>query len=100
MYQYNNEQNVWSCNIPDDMRNEVSFILRPSSNSTDRQTYEFRYNTSNQSTLNRGANRLYVADDLNAVTGTDYYGHGHWVAVGDSDGAGHDSGGGLEGDDF
>ena len=104
MYTYNdNDHTVWFCNIPGDMRNEVSFILRPSARSTvDNKTYEFRYNTSNppQSTLDRGPNRLYVADDLNAVSGTTYYGHGHWVAVGDSDGSGHDNGGGFEGDDF
>ena len=104
MYTYNdndhNDHTVWFCNIPGDMRNEVSFILRPSANSSDTQIYEFRYDTSNNSTLNRESNRLYVADDLNAVTGTTYYGHGHWVAVGDSDGSGHDNGGGFEGDDF
>lgn len=100
MYQYNNtDQTVWFCNIPGDMRNEVSFILRPPTNSNNLQNYEFRYDKSNNSTLDRGPNRLYVADNL-GLAQFGYHGHGHWVAVGDSDGAGHDNGGGFEGDDF
>ena len=99
MYKYNNSTNTWFCNIPGDMRNAVSFELRPVNGNGD--VYQFRYNTNNQSTLDRGANRLYVADDLNAVAISElnYKGHGHWIAVGDSDGTGHDSGN-LDGDDF
>jgi len=105
MYKYNdtngnNNNTVWSCNIPGDMRKNIYFILQPPVSDSSGQTYTFCYNTSNQSTLDRGANRLYAADDLNQVTGQSYLGHGHWIAVGDSDGAGHDDGGGFEGDDF
>lgn len=105
MYKYNdtngnNNNTVWSCNIPGDMRKNIYFILQPPVSDSSGQTYTFCYNTSNQPTLDRGANRLYVADDLDQVTGQSYLGHGHWIAVGDSDGAGHDDGGGFEGDDF
>lgn len=93
----NNKQ--WYCNIPGDMRMNISFILRPRSADSGLPTYEFRYDTANRPTLDRGANRYYVADNLTeALNG--YLGHGHWIAVGDSDGAGHDDGGGFEGDDF
>lgn len=95
MYPYNetSENKTWSCNIPGDMRKNIYFVLMPPSGASGDPTYIFQKNTSNQSTLDRGANRLYVADNLTGPAG-------HWVAVGDSDGAGHDSGGGFEGDDF
>lgn len=100
MYKYIDSQDgEWSCNIPGDMRKNISFVLRPS-NSSD-QTYEFTVNTSGQSTLDRGSNRQYVADKLEPKTSGDYTTcQGHWVAIGDSDGSGHDSGGSFDGDDF
>ena len=95
MYRYNeNDDNIWSCNIPGDMKNKISFILRP--NVPNRTTYSFVVDRNNNSTLNRGANRLYVAEMVDTDNSTCY---GHWVALGDSDGTGHD-GGDLDGDDF
>lgn len=104
MYKYTDasDNKVWSCNIPGDMRKNIYFILRPPASSQDETTYSFAIDTSGNSTVDRGANRLYVADDLTSqtVNNLTYNCHGHWVAVGDSDGSGHDSGGGFEGDDF
>ncbi len=95
MYKYTNasDNKVWSCNIPGDMRKNIYFVLQPPPAASGDPTYIFQKNTANQSTLDRGSNRLYVADNLTGPAG-------HWVAVGDSDGAGNDSGGGFEGDDF
>lgn len=95
MYKYTDasDNKVWSCNIPGDMRKNIYFVLQPPPAASGDPTYIFQKNTSNQLTLDRGSNRLYVADNLTGPAG-------HWVAVGDSDGAGHDSGGGFEGDDF
>lgn len=93
------DNNQWSCNIPGDMRKNISFVLRPKNADSNLQTYEFRYDKENNPTLDRGANRYYVAYDLKAAS-NGYLGRGHWIAVGDSDGAGHDDGGGFEGDDF
>ncbi len=93
----------WACNMPGDMSNEVSFELRPSDSSL--PTYKFTQDTNGNSTLDRGVNRLYTADDTtqpNAQDITDAsYSQctGHWVALGDSDGGGSDIGE-LEGDDF
>lgn len=90
-----NVNNIWSCNIPGDMRNKVSFVLR----STDETKYLYIFfkDPHNNETYNREANRKYVVDVINTETGDC---SGHWVAIGDSDGAGHDNGGGFEGDDF
>lgn len=95
MYKYTNasDNKIWSCNIPGDMRKNIYFVLQPPPTASGEPTYIFQKNTANQPTLNRGSNRLYVADNLTGPAG-------HWVAVGDSDGAGNDSGGGFEGDDF
>lgn len=96
MYKANNSvNNIWSCNIPGDMRNKVSFVLR----STDKTKYLYAFtkDTKNNETYDRGANRKYVVDVLNPETGKCC---GHWEAIGDSDGAGNDNGGGFEGDDF
>lgn len=95
--------NQWTCNIPGDMRNQISFILRPGAHSErDNKTYKFTMSSkvANQNTLDRGANRLYVAELTSATSGQyDKY-RGYWMALGDSDGAGHDSGGSFDGDDF
>ena len=102
------DNKTWTCNIPGDMRNEITFILRPSSNSvSDNKTYIFCKNSRAPSgtdsdsalyyTYDRGPNRLYTAETLDA-TNTNLCA-GYWVAIGDSDGAGHDSGN-LDGDDF
>ena len=100
MYTYNeNEDHIWSCNIPGDMRNQISFILR--SSDTSKRTYVFRYSskTAGALTYDRGANRVYVAE-LGPYTAEDYTTcQGYWMAIGDSDGTGHDSGD-LDGDDF
>lgn len=102
MYRYTNaaDNKVWSCNIPGDMRKNIYFILQPTSVSN-QPTYRFSVDTNGNPTLDRGANRMYVADDLTTIThdNTTHNCHGHWVAVGDSDGAGHDEGE-LDGDDF
>lgn len=102
MYPYRTDSGnyTWSCNIPGDMTNKIYFILRPTSasNGDNLLTYQFTKDTSGASTYNRGANRLYVADTLNTTTPADS--RGHWIAVGDSDGAGSDDGGNVDGDDF
>lgn len=104
MYKYTDaaDNKVWSCNIPGDMRKNIYFVLKPPTSVTDKTTYIFAVNAEGQSTRDRGANRLYVADGLTNVDvgQTTYNCYGHWIAVGDSDGSGHDSGGGFEGDDF
>ncbi len=101
MFKYNSgvsdaNNTEWSCNIPGDMKKNISFVLRPKTSGT---VYEFKYSDAGQSvsTLDRETNRLYQADFID-TEGTVCY--GHWIAIGDSDGAGHDSGGGFEGDDF
>lgn len=105
MYKYNdNISNMWSCNIPGDMTKYISFILRPSGASSDQTTYQFTYSSkvSGQTTYDRGANRMYVAESALGspqVSGNNKTHKGYWVAVGDSDGAGND-GGELDGDDF
>ena len=100
MYKYiENIDGEWCCNIPGDMRKNIYFVLRPSGDSG--TTYTFTVDTNGNSTLNRGANRLYIADSLTPYTSGDYSTcQGHWVAVGDSDGSGHDGGGSFDGDDF
>lgn len=100
MYKYNDAiDNVWSCNIPGDMRKNITFILRPSKDGE--RVYEFKYNSkiSGEFTYDRGANRLYVAQDGQYIANDYTTCQGYWVAVGDSDGAGHD-GGSFDGDDF
>lgn len=97
MYPYSNNSDTWSCNIPGDMRNKIYFILRPTSASTDNKTYVYTKDEAGNETYDRGANRLYVADTLDTSTPDNC--RGHWVAIGDSDGAGND-GGNLDGDDF
>lgn len=95
MWAYNNNDNVWSCNIPGDMRNKITFFLRPISG--EGTVYEFTKdsNDSSKNTFDRGSNRLYVAKTLDGLNSS-----GYWKAIGDSDGAGHDSGGNFDGDDF
>ena len=97
MYPYNGSDDCWSCNIPGDMTNKISFILRPISGTG--TIYEFTHSAknNNSTTYDRGVNRKYVAKTLNTDTPLSSY--GDWVAIGDSDGAGHDSGN-LDGDDF
>lgn len=103
MYSYNNNENVWSCNIPGDMTNKISFVLRPINPSG--TTYEFTkdFNDSSKTTYDRGADRMYVAKTINSTVNQNTKiadsCAGYWRAVGDSDGAGHDSGD-LDGDDF
>lgn len=102
MYKVNpNDANnkVWTCNIPGDMRNRISFILRSSDSS--KPTYKFIYDSkhSGQYSYNRGANRLYVAELGPYTSGNNETCQGYWMAIGDSNGAGHDSGE-LDGDDF
>lgn len=92
MYDYNGatQGNIWTCNIPGDMQEHIVFVLQKKGADTE---YRFSTTTGGASTTNRGVNRLYIADTLDTP-------HGHWVAIGDSDGAGSDEGGGFEGDDF
>ena len=103
MYKYTDaaDNKVWSCNIPGDMHKNIYFILQPPASVSDQPTYLFSVDTNGNPTLDRGSNRLYVADDLTTSTHDNitHNCHGHWVAVGDSDGAGHDEGE-LDGDDF
>lgn len=115
MYKYiDNDDTEWVCNIPGDMRKNISFILRPpGGNGTE---YVFRVNSKTQSTdisgdsaftsltddkktLDRKSNRRYVVDVL-ANTEAPAYCRGYWQAIGDSDGTGHDTIGDLDGDDF
>lgn len=103
MYAYspdliNKETNTWSCNIPGDMRRNITFILRPKSG-TQGTTYIFSHNTNDSSkdTYDRGTSREYEITAAAASNTSQCL--GHWVAIGDSDGAGHDSGN-LDGDDF
>ena len=95
MYDYNGatQGNIWTCNIPGDMQEHIVFVLQKKGDDTE---YRFSATTGGASTTNRGVNRLYIADTLDTQDGP----HGHWVAIGDSDGAGSDEGGGFEGDDF
>lgn len=98
MYKYSDDiDNMWSCNIPGDMTKNISFILRPANEGT---VYQFTMSSKNdgETTYDRGANRLYVAE-FGPAGGDFSKCRGYWVAVGDSDGAGHDSGG-FDGDDF
>lgn len=117
MYKYiENVDGEWTCNIPGDMRNKISFILRPGSNSADSNTYKFCVNskevnqdvadatafgnlTTAQTTFNRGSNRQYIVD---VARNSSYPAgcRGYWKAIGDSDGSGHDDGGDIDGDDF
>lgn len=103
MYKYTDaaDNKVWSCNIPGDMHKNIYFILQPPASVSNQPTYLFSVDRNGNSTLDRGSNRLYVADDLTTSTHDNitHNCHGHWVAVGDSDGAGHDEGE-LDGDDF
>ena len=103
MYKYTDaaDNKVWSCNIPGDMHKNIYFILQPPAAVSNQPTYLFSVDTNGNPTLDRGSNRLYVADDLTTRTHDNitHNCHGHWVAVGDSDGAGHDEGE-LDGDDF
>lgn len=95
------DNHVWTCNIPGDMRKNISFILRPPSGSSDAPTYIFRYDSrtghAGETTLDRGANRLYVAEGSEADPTSNCT--GYWMEIGDSDGSGHD-GGSFDGDDF
>lgn len=96
------DNDTWSCNIPGDMRNRITFVLRSSDVSA--VTYKFRYSSKDSGTFtyDRGANRLYVAELGPYISGdnTDYTTcQGYWMAIGDSDGSGHD-GGSFDGDDF
>ncbi len=61
------------------------------------QDEDLEFDEAGNETYDRGANRLYVADTLDTSTPDNC--RGHWVAIGDSDGAGND-GGNLDGDDF
>ena len=83
------------------MRKNISFILRPPSGSSDAPTYIFRYDSrtghTGETTLDRGANRLYVAEGSEADPTSNCT--GYWMEIGDSDGSGHD-GGSFDGDDF
>lgn len=103
MYKYTDaaDNKVWSCNIPGDMHKNIYFILQPPASVSNQPTYLFSVDRNGNPTLDRGSNRLYVADDLTTSTHDNitHNCHGHWVAVGDSDGAGHDEGE-LDGDDF
>lgn len=105
MYKYNNtsDNKVWHCNIPGDMHKNIYFILKPPAAAANDATYIFAVDSTGASTLDRGPNRLYVADAIGvSITDSNQQTHncyGHWVAVGDSDGTGHDSGD-LDGDDF
>ncbi len=101
MYDYIDENHgEWMCNIPGDMVNKISFILRPPSG-TNKPTYAFTMSSkvSEANTYNRGANRQYIAELSSTTTDTTKC-RGYWKAIGDSDGAGHDSGGSFDGDDF
>lgn len=95
------DNKIWSCNIPGDMRKNISFILRPPSSNSNGQIYKFTYDSKNSgnNSFDRGANRLYVAEEGPYTTGNYDTCQGYWKALGDSDGAGHDSGN-LDGDDF
>lgn len=100
MYKYiDSNGSEWSCNIPGDMINKISFILRPPTDS-DGKVYEFRvdYNDNTQYTYNRRSNRQYIAKFKNDSSTGDCT--GYWKAIGDSDGSGHDNGGSFDGDDF
>lgn len=105
MYTYiDNVDGEWSCNIPGDMTTKISFILRPPTGSGD-PTYIFTKSSKipNTDTFDRGSNRLYVAEGADPELTGDVIKDdctGYWMALGDSDGAGHDNGGSLDGDDF
>lgn len=101
----NYEGDTWSCNIPGDMTKYITFILRPSSQSEgETHLYKFVYNSQSTAsprpkTYDRGSNRLYVAE-IGPLNGSNYTTcQGYWMAIGDSNGAGHDSGN-MDGDDF
>lgn len=102
MYKYSPDSNqvtdTWSCNIPGDMRRNITFVLRPPSGTQD-TTYIFsrKTNNSTEDTYDRGTGREYEITAAAADNASQC--RGHWVAIGDSDGAGND-GGNLDGDDF
>lgn len=102
MYKYSPDSNqvtdTWSCNIPGDMRRNITFVLRPPSGTQD-TTYIFsrKTNNSTEDTYDRGTGREYEITAAAADNASQC--QGHWIAIGDSDGAGHDSGN-LDGDDF
>lgn len=105
MYKLNaNDANnkIWTCNIPGDMRKQISFVLR--SPVASEPIYKFTYDSKNpgHTSLDRGANRQYVANlskSYSPYNSANDQCQGYWMAVGDSDGAGHD-GGNFDGDDF
>ena len=116
MYQYIETQDgEWTCNIPGDMTCKIWFVLRPKANSEDQTIYKFTRSFSLSGySYDRGTSRQYVAKagppgpdgpDIasadNTVTSPDAC-QGDWIAIGDSDGSGHDNGGGgsFDGDDF
>lgn len=100
MYKYiNTVDGEWSCNIPGDMRKNISFVLRPSDESETTYIFTMSSKTSGASTLDRGSNRQYIAE-LDSATSDKTKCRGYWKAVGDSDGSGHDGGGSFDGDDF
>ena len=110
MYNYlDTAEDEWTCNIPGDMKSEITFILRPSARSIGTDVYKFTKSFADNGgtfTTDRGTSRQYVAKSypINYPDGNYNLDEclGDWVAIGDSDGSGHDNGGsgGFDGDDF
>lgn len=108
MYPYNHTGNdltgvsEWSCNMPGDMKQDISFILTPPAGSTDKYIFCKNWNDNGATTTyDRGVNKQYVAKETSAPT-TDANRaicKGYWVPIGDSEGGGSDIGD-IDGDDF
>ncbi len=100
MYKYHESTDEWACNIPGDMTNKITFKLRPPTSNSEAPTYTFcvDYYDHSKFTYDRGANRQYIAKQLNTSSVGSCT--GYWRPLGDSDGGGHDSGGNGDGDDF
>ena len=110
MYEYENRNDEWACNIPGDMQKYITFVLRPPAN----QGTVYRFTVDSKAstpasggnsavivnTYDRGANRLYIADGEPFVLDNYDTCQGYWKPLGDSDGGGHEGGGDFDGDDF
>lgn len=101
MYHYIGESSgEWSCNIPGDLVEYISFYLRPTNGQG--PVYEFTRDTEDPSrnTYNRGTSRQYIATEASQSNDSNLLCRGHWQSIADSDGAGNDDGGSFDGDDF
>lgn len=93
----NVQTNEWYCELPGDISEHISFILRPLKSSSTNPIYVFDRDEYGNPTKNRHHNRQYEVNTAAAATPDEC--KGHWVPLGDSEGGGYYSGD-IDGDDF